>query len=117
MERNKEEYRTLDEYYNGKGAQRWNITRAWLLIIRGGVCELCGGTYYLQAAHKSYDHFGHEHPDHMDDLELLCRWCHSRQHPHMQRQIVAEEKRAFKKAIYKEGFSWLKQLKKSIVGK
>lgn len=34
----------------------------------------------LNVHHKTYAHRGFEYPDHLDDLEVLCRSCHSRRH-------------------------------------
>jgi hypothetical protein len=34
----------------------------------------------LNVHHKTYAHRGFEYPDHLDDLEVLCRACHSRKH-------------------------------------
>lgn len=56
----------------------WRIITAHLRAERGA-CERCGYNRQLQAHHKSYAHHGLEH-EHLEDLELLCRWCHATEH-------------------------------------
>ena len=56
----------------------WTARKAAVIRYRGYRCERCGldqGRLYLH--HRTYARLGHEHPD---DLELLCRWCHQREH-------------------------------------
>lgn len=40
-------------------------------------CEACGGDERLEAHHLTYDRLGYER---MEDLEVLCHWCHMLEH-------------------------------------
>lgn len=44
-----------------------------------GKCELCGMTARLVVHHKTYRHHGDE-LNHLDDLIVLCRECHEKEH-------------------------------------
>lgn len=57
----------------------WNRVRGKLLYDRGGRCERCRSTAWLQAHHVTYKHFRKE-LSHPEDLVLLCRECHSKEH-------------------------------------
>lgn len=53
----------------------WNRVRGALLYERGGRCEDCGSTAWLQCHHLTYAHLFTE-LSHLKDLRLLCRSCH-----------------------------------------
>jgi 5-methylcytosine-specific restriction endonuclease McrA len=55
----------------------WKATRFMILEIRSHKCELCESTYRLEVHHKTYKNLGCEPPE---DLQLLCRSCHSSLH-------------------------------------
>jgi hypothetical protein len=59
-----------DEYLN---SPEWKALREKIKRRDGGRCRLCGGSDDLHVHHRSYEHFGNEHPS---DLTTLCRWCH-----------------------------------------
>jgi hypothetical protein len=63
----------------------WLWLAALLKAAVDCICEGCGeqkpGGHGLDVHHKTYEHRGFEYPDHLDDLEVLCRSCHSRRHP------------------------------------
>lgn len=61
----------------------WLELSQWLKWIGEYICEGCGQCLYkgLEVHHKTYAHRGDEYPDHLDDLEVLCRDCHQRRHP------------------------------------
>ena len=84
MDRN-EKLQELSRYYR---SPYWNRVRGLLMYQRGGKCEKCGGTAWLQANHVTYDHLFTE-LSHMGDLLLCCRECHGK--------IEAAKKRARKK--------------------
>lgn len=56
----------------------WSIIRAHIASERQA-CETCGSCTHLQVHHLTYKHHGREH-EHLDDLQLLCRHCHSTAH-------------------------------------
>jgi 5-methylcytosine-specific restriction endonuclease McrA len=58
----------------------WSIVRAWVVYHRGSRCEDCGTSgIQLDIHHLSYAHRGAE-IFYLDNLCLLCRACHLRQH-------------------------------------
>lgn len=56
----------------------WHIIRRAILATRQR-CATCGTTNRLDVHHVTYEHHGREH-EHMSDLQLLCRHCHSDKH-------------------------------------
>jgi len=62
----------MSRYYR---SPYWNRVRGKLLYERGGKCEKCSSTKFLQAHHTSYDNWMSE-LSHMQDLQLLCKICH-----------------------------------------
>jgi ribosomal protein S27AE len=56
----------------------WRIITAHVRESRQ-VCERCGSGSSLQVHHKTYEHHFAEHA-HLEDLELLCRFCHANEH-------------------------------------
>jgi hypothetical protein len=61
----------------------WRRTRERLFALRGEACEACGTTAALHVHHRSYRRIGHEA---LDDLQILCRECHSAMHPHRRQE-------------------------------
>lgn len=57
--------------------EHWRQIRAEKLAEQRGECEQCGATWHLSVHHKSYAGLGDEK---LDDLALLCRACHIREH-------------------------------------
>jgi len=55
----------------------WRAKRAEKIILQGGSCEHCGTTGNLHVHHLSYVRLGREK---MEDLQVLCKRCHSRLH-------------------------------------
>ncbi len=59
----------------------WQDLSAWMKWSKNYTCEACGvqptpiGSG-LNVHHKTYEHRGNESPDHLDDLQVLCRKCH-----------------------------------------
>jgi 5-methylcytosine-specific restriction endonuclease McrA len=49
-----------------------------------GLCQKCCTTENLLVHHKNYYHHGEEHL-HLEDLEVLCFSCHSREHNKIRR--------------------------------
>lgn len=56
----------------------WEIVRDYVRDKRK-VCELCSSSRQLQVHHRSYKNHGDEH-QHLEDLVLLCAFCHERHH-------------------------------------
>ena len=56
----------------------WAAIREQVFNERGRLCENCGFDRYLQVHHLTYDRFGGE--ELMEDLQILCRKCHSEVH-------------------------------------
>lgn len=56
----------------------WRIITAHLKSERGE-CARCHSRHGLQVHHKSYSNHGLEH-ENLDDLEVLCRYCHATEH-------------------------------------
>lgn len=66
----------------------WIGLSEFLKNSAGWRCERCGRHHQespLEVHHKTYVHRGHEFPDHLDDLEVLCNHCHRKQHGHRPR--------------------------------
>ena len=66
-------------YQQFLGTQYWWIVKGLLVAQRGNRCEGCGSLGILDAHHLTYAHRGRE-VFHLDELRLLCRMCHDRQH-------------------------------------
>lgn len=62
----------------------WVSLSTWLKSAVSHTCEACNHRFYgakgLDVHHRTYAHLGNEYPDHLDDLEVLCRVCHKRRH-------------------------------------
>jgi len=63
----------------------WIGLSIWLKGRADYRCQHCRRRPYpigkgLEVHHKTYAHRGFEDPDHLDDLIVLCRTCHKRQH-------------------------------------
>lgn len=74
-----------DDYGNHKSnyneymqSSQWRQIRATMLS-KYGKCQLCGSTSNLEVHHNSYEHIGDE-MNHLEDLVVLCRDCHSSFH-------------------------------------
>lgn len=57
----------------------WTIVRAYVMTLRGPRCEVCSWTGGLNVHHITYIHRGEE-IFHLEDLKVLCEWCHMRGH-------------------------------------
>ena len=58
--------------------KEWQQTRRRALKSAGYKCQLCGTDgVQLHVHHKTYDNIGEEKPD---DLIVLCKACHKKQH-------------------------------------
>ena len=57
----------------------WARVRNYIYYKRGRRCSLCASTNYLNVHHKTYENHGLEH-QHLADLIILCRDCHSKFH-------------------------------------
>jgi hypothetical protein len=79
---------TYDEFLD---SLYWVCLSDWMKYQVNYHCQSCGirprskrGAlsfgHGLNVHHKTYAHRGFEYPDHLDDLEVLCRGCHSRKH-------------------------------------
>lgn len=55
----------------------WKQTRAVAIHYAGYKCNYCGEKENLQVHHNTYRHKGYERPE---DLDVVCRSCHSRIH-------------------------------------
>jgi hypothetical protein len=63
----------------------WLQLAVYLKFHAGFTCQICGKKPFplgqgLEVHHKTYAHRGCEYPDHLDDLEVLCRDCHASRH-------------------------------------
>jgi hypothetical protein len=65
------------KYYNYLKSNEWKSIRLDLLEIRGEKCERCASVNNLQVHHLTYDNLFNEAPE---DLEILCRSCHKKEH-------------------------------------
>jgi hypothetical protein len=57
----------------------WTIVRAYVMTVRGSRCEKCSWTGALNVHHMTYSHRGEEF-FHLEDLKVLCEFCHMRTH-------------------------------------
>lgn len=80
----------------------WIKTRWFVLKYVRSLCERCGGIYKLNVHHKTYEHLGHEK---LEDLEVLCRECHARQHERPPWEIVAMQ-RDMNRYLKKRDIEW-----------
>lgn len=68
------------DYKGYLDSRMWRLLRSAILEMRGNRCELCGKEKStLNVHHKTYDNLYHEY-DHLDDLIVLCKECHSKFH-------------------------------------
>lgn len=81
---NAKDFEMTFEYKMYIKSEPWKIIREMCLIRSGFTCEKCGragkqmgGTSTLHVHHKTYARFGMED---MDDLQVLCKSCHSNCH-------------------------------------
>jgi len=62
----------------------WLGLAEWMKLQEGKRCSDCQVRFVetkdLDVHHKTYAHRGREYPDHLSDLVVLCRRCHSRRH-------------------------------------
>lgn len=65
------------EYQHYLTTQHWENVRSRKLGQAGYRCEKCNRGEPLEVHHLTYDRLGEEL---MDDLQVLCRICHSREH-------------------------------------
>lgn len=57
----------------------WAVVRRHIYKLRGVACEECYCQFDCEIHHKTYDHHGEEHL-YLDDLVILCRYCHESAH-------------------------------------
>lgn len=72
----------------------WLALSEWIKNLVEWTCEGCEVRGYccgLDVHHKTYEHRGFEFPDHLEDLEVLCRDCHKKRHPGWSRHGLKEE--------------------------
>lgn len=67
-------FETYKDYIN---SEFWKNKRDWILESKGRKCEKCGGNFWLQVHHLSYENVGNEGKD---DVIILCAYCHWRIH-------------------------------------
>lgn len=75
----------------------WRGLRAVVIAMRGYKCERCPGTKPLEVHHITYDRIYNEDTD---DLEVLCKPCHDKEHGK-----VKKIKKKRKKLKKKKGFT------------
>ena len=74
----------------------WKAIRLLVINERKGKCERCGSTEKLEVHHKTYKNLFNEP---LEDLELLCKVCHTKHHN------KTNNKRKNKKKRYKKKFA------------
>lgn len=57
--------------------EHWQEFRRVALKHHGKKCKVCGSKRFLHVHHLSYDNLGNES---VDDVEILCRYCHEEYH-------------------------------------
>ena len=68
------------EYKKLLQTPEWKEKSKEIIAERGGACEECGDTKYLQAHHRRYD-LGRDPWDYsVKEFKVLCRECHSEHH-------------------------------------
>lgn len=65
------------EYIAYLQSPEWKERRALLLQKYHHRCQVCNGVQQLQLHHRTYERLGNEH---MEDLTVLCRECHTAFH-------------------------------------
>lgn len=65
------------KYYDYLNSKEWADIRLDMYEIKGNKCERCGNKQQLEIHHISYKNIFNEEPE---DLELLCRSCHQKEH-------------------------------------
>lgn len=72
-------------------SELWAQKRTHMLELAGYECELCHASdCELHVHHLTYKHIFDEPPE---DLQVLCRLCHEKHHPHMQKARIRGQKR------------------------
>lgn len=66
-----------DLYYDYLNSDQWRLMRDGLFYRRGKKCESCGSTEDIQVHHLHYKNVFKEKAE---DLEILCRSCHEKEH-------------------------------------
>ena len=79
---------TKKEYINHTQSKQWREIRKKIIVRDGGCCIQCGSSVSLAIHHTTYANVGDEE-NHLDDLTLLCKSCHQRQHN--RRRLTEEE--------------------------
>jgi len=67
---------TKDEYAAYRETARWKFISRTVRQIEKK-CQRCGFPYELDVHHKTYKNLGREN---LDDLIVLCKSCHAREH-------------------------------------
>ncbi len=66
------------KYYQYLRSLEWKKKRQEAFKIHGKVCRNCGATERLEVNHKTYKNLFNE--DIVNDLEILCHYCHCTYH-------------------------------------
>jgi 5-methylcytosine-specific restriction endonuclease McrA len=69
------EWRMIENYEEHMASPYWKQVSKAVIARADGRCQTCNSTEYLQAHHRTYEHFGQE-ADFMNDLTCLCSRCH-----------------------------------------
>ena len=100
-------------YLDFLGSPEWAKIRADIFTVRGCRCEFCGSSHVLHIHHVSYDNFGgQEEPE---DLVILCKKCHSREHgaePKPENKWKARREKKKASVERKKKKSWAKYFSK-----
>lgn len=67
------------QYHEYLTSTKWKNKRKELFTLRGEKCEVCSKTNSLQVHHLTYEHIFNEP---LEDLKILCKNCHSKEHKH-----------------------------------
>lgn len=76
-QRRRNERKGRVQYREYMVSQRWKRKRRKAIKFYGSKCQQCGASGKLYVHHKNYKHLGSES---MDDLEVLCLFCHEDRH-------------------------------------
>lgn len=76
---NRVQRREGSRYSHFLASNYWRSVRDLKIDQVGGKCEKCGSTSSLQLHHTTYEHHGDE-MNHLEDLVVMCRECHEREH-------------------------------------
>lgn len=68
-----------EKYKKFLKSEYWYNVRTLVFQRDGHKCSRCPETKTLQVHHLRYDHHGEEHL-HLEDLIILCRNCHKKEH-------------------------------------